>query len=123
MRATQYVLEPEDIQGLPLTRIMAPILDLKPDVVQPTYHIYEVSTIFFGANKRFIANIVAKIGWEVISQHPDAIRPYKGGVRWTLDEVERLIHILSDLDGISYTRTVIALHLVAWTAKAHGLYV
>lgn len=123
VKGTQLVLDPMDVEGLPRTRIMAPVLELDPDVVQPTYRIFEVSKIFFGREKRYIYNIILSEGWEKLAQHPDAITPYDRNVRWTLDEVERLIHILNDLGRISYTRTVIALHIVAWTAKAHGLYV
>lgn len=119
----EIVTMPLYIEGLPSGRIMEPILKFNPEVKQPTYSIYEVSRIFFGREKNYIWNIVWSEGWEKLSTHPDAVTPYESGVRWTLDEVERLIRILNDVDRISYTRAVIALHLVAWTARAHDLYV
>lgn len=123
IRGTQMLMVPKDIEGLPRHRIMEPVLSIDPNVKQPTYHIYEVSKVFFGAERKFIYNLTVSEGWEKLSTHPLAVTPYSGKVRWTLDEVERLIRILNDVGRISYTRTVIALHIVAWTAKANGLYV
>ena len=124
LRAIQQLQLPHDIKGIPFHRLMLEaVVDFHPSVKMPTYNSYDIDSIFFGFSREYTYKLLHRIDPEEMAKHPWAVPMYSAGQRWTLFEVERLIHILFEMEMISYDRVVIALHIVCWTAKAYGLYV
>jgi hypothetical protein len=102
--------------------LMERVQEFAPERV-PTYTLGEASRIFFGRERRYLSNIISRIKPEDLSNHPWTPPPYVPGARWTMADIEKLSYLLFRLKRISYTRLVTALHLIAWTARAHDIYV
>ena len=124
LRATQYIDNPIDIEGIPSHHlIMSKAVEYNPKIRQPEYSMGELAKFIFGFSYRRMSAIMKSIEPSEMAKHPWAVPTHTANIRWTLEETERLVHILRDMKKISYDRMVIALHIICWTAKAHGLYV
>lgn len=100
--------------------------DLAPDSL-PVYSVGQMARTFFGMSPDGLYKLLRGVSVEEWAACPMDLpsRPTTRGGRssWTLAEVERVIHGLFLMGRIKYDRQAIALHLVAWTAKAYGVYV
>lgn len=115
------------IDGVPSRSLMLERAeDLIPSML-PVYSIGQVARTFFGMPPEWLYRVLSGVSADEWASCPLDLpaRPTAAGDRasWNLAEVERVIRGLFSMGKIKYNRQAIALHLVAWTAKAYGVYV
>jgi hypothetical protein len=115
------------IEGIPSHHLMLERAeDTIPDRL-PVYSLGMVARVFFGMTPQALSSLIRRISVEEWAEHPMQLpaRNTEALSRssWTLAEVERVARALFSMEKIQYDRLVIALHLIAWTAKAYGVYV
>lgn len=89
----------------------------------PTYSMSHISIHFMFRSSHWLRSVIYDVG-PPQEGHVDYFTPPNKGHRyqqWTLADAERMIRYLFSIGRIGYDHRVMALQLVAWTGRGHGL--